>query len=240
MQLSRSSLSHNIQLDDITRAVNFNNLISHSDRLKTQLNDAARSRQTLRLEKKFIQFNKSFENASDFAQARVLQELENEIQILNQKKRNIIAIEDSSLKQSRRTHRQEEKRLRTEAQIADKRLRRQEQIAEKETRRQQQTVTQSVSCTDISQSDYRNDASSNTLLTDFISNSPATPFIMTFTFSGAMIRSPERDKRKTSVLKSPSASSKSSESNNCEIIVVQPPIAEKQLAELSQKRRRKE
>lgn len=140
MQFPRPSLSNNIQLNDIVSAVNSNNSISHSDHLKTQLNDAARNQQNIHLEEKFIQFNQSFKNASDSARAHILQELEHGIHRLNQEECNIINIQDPPMMQGRRTYRRGGKRLQTRAQIADKELLQQQKTAEKEARHEQNGI----------------------------------------------------------------------------------------------------
>ena len=94
MQLPRRLPPNNIQLDDITRSTNNNNSISHSDHLRTHLNDRARNTQTVHLEEKVIALNQRFEKASDAVRARALQEVQCGMDILDQEQRNVNTIQD--------------------------------------------------------------------------------------------------------------------------------------------------
>ena len=122
MQLPRRSPSNNIQLDDIARSVNNNNLISHSDHLRAHLNDTARNTQTVQLEEKVIALNQHFEKASDAVRARVLQEIQHGMDILDQEQRNVNIIQDPPSMRGRRTYGHGGKRRSTGAEIADKEL----------------------------------------------------------------------------------------------------------------------
>lgn len=84
MQLPQHVPPNNIQLDDITRSTNNNNLISHSDYARIHLNDRARNTQIVHLEEKVIALNQRFEKASDAVRAHVLQEVQHGIDILDQ------------------------------------------------------------------------------------------------------------------------------------------------------------
>ena len=188
MQLPRHPPSNNIQLDDIARSTNNNNLISHSDHLKTYLNDTARNTQTIQLEEKVIILNQHFEKASDNVRAHVLQEIQHGMDILDQEQRNVNIIQDPSSMRGRRTYGRGGKRLPTGAEIADKELRDQQKLAEKQVRmRSIQSKNTQINHPD------------NPPMIDSINISPVTSsqsFIMTFDASGVLIRSSQWDRQK--------------------------------------------
>ena len=134
MQLPRRSPPNN---NDIARSTNNNNLISHSDHLRTYLNNTARNTQTVQLEEKVIVLNQHFEKASEAFRARVLQEIQGGIDILDQEQRNVNIIQDPPSMRGRCTYERGGKRLSTGAEIADKELRDQKKFADKEARSKQ-------------------------------------------------------------------------------------------------------
>jgi hypothetical protein len=192
MQLSRRSPPNNIQLDDIARSTNNNNLISHSDRVRTHLNDTARNMQTVQLEEKVIALNQGFEKTSDAVRARILQEVQCVINILDQEQRNVNTIRDPPSMRGRRTYGRGGKRLPTGAEIADKELRDQQKLVEKEARSKQILIRP------IQSGNTQTNRPANPPMTDFINIPPVTPnqpFVMTFDASGAIVRSSQGVKR---------------------------------------------
>ena len=135
--MPRHPPQNNIQLDDIARSVNANNLIFHSDRRRTHLNHIARSTQTIRIEEKIIEGNRESQNAPDAVRARYFQEFHRGIDPLEQEQQKINIIQDPPSMRGRRTHGRGGKCLRTGAEIADKELRDQQKLAEREARYQQ-------------------------------------------------------------------------------------------------------
>ena len=132
MQLPWHSSSNNIQLDDIVRSTNNNNLISRFDYLRTHLNDITRNMQTIQFEEKVIMLNQHFEKISNAVHTRILQEIQYVINILDQKQWNVNIIQDSSSMRDHCIYEHEGKRFSIRAEIADKELRDQQKSIKKE------------------------------------------------------------------------------------------------------------
>ena len=76
--------TNNISLCDIQHASQLNNTIAFSDRLRNQLNDTTRTRQSLDLQEKLAQLLEKFPSASDAAQATLLQDIDRKLKALEQ------------------------------------------------------------------------------------------------------------------------------------------------------------
>jgi histidine ammonia-lyase len=122
--------------NDIAQLINANDLISHSDHLRTYLNDTARRSQTMQLEEKIINLNQHFQNTSNAVRARYLQEFQHGIDLLKQEQQKVNIIQDPPSMRCRRTYGRGGKRLPTGAEIVDKELQDQQKSAEREARRQ--------------------------------------------------------------------------------------------------------
>ena len=185
MQLPRRLPPNNIQLDDITRSTNNNNSISHSDHLRTHLNDRARNTQTVHLEEKVIALNQHFKKASDAVRTHILQEVQRGMDFLDQEQRNVDTIQDPPSMRGRRTYGRGGKRLATGAEIADKELQDQQKLAEKEARDKQ------VLMRPIQSGNTQTNRPQNTPMIDPINIPliPSQPFVMTFNASGVVVRS---------------------------------------------------
>lgn len=88
----RNSLS----LDDVTHAIQSNNVIDYSEHLRTALNNTIRASQGLSLETKLLEFNNRFNVASDAVRARMLQDMDRGMHMLTREEQNIARIQDPS------------------------------------------------------------------------------------------------------------------------------------------------
>jgi len=95
-----------------------NNTIAFSDRLRTQLNDTTRTRQSLDLQEKLAQLLEKFPSASDAAKATLLQDIDRKLNALEQ---STTAQDPQELKGRRTFGRGGPRRL-TAAEIAEKEL----------------------------------------------------------------------------------------------------------------------
>ena len=86
----------NLHLDDVTRAIQSNNAIDYSERVRSTLNDRMRNTQAFSLEEKFLEFNNRFRTASETVRARMLEEMDRGMHMLNQEEQNIAKIQDPS------------------------------------------------------------------------------------------------------------------------------------------------
>jgi hypothetical protein len=93
---------NNLRLDDVARAVQSNNAIDYSERVRSTLNDAARNTQALSLEGKLLEFNNRFNIASDAVRARMLQEIDCGMYMLTREEQNIARIQDPPEMEDRR------------------------------------------------------------------------------------------------------------------------------------------
>ena len=212
MQIPRKLLSNNMQLEDVTRSSIFNNFTSYSDRLRAQLNDGARQGQIIQLEEKYLHLTARFETAPDLVRARILNDLDNGIQRVEQEEYNLAFIQDPAPLRGRRKHRKGGKRIPTGAELADKELRQNEQSARKEMRKLTNSVNWRSSRQDSHNLDEQNanqlsvshvyPGITNPVVSNHIPNLNQAPVIMTSTSSGAgaVVRSPQRSQHLTNML----------------------------------------
>ena len=111
---------NNISLRDIAHASQTNNAISFTDRLRNQLNDVERKKQSLDLEAKLAQIIETFPNASDTVKAALLKDLDLELEILDNAA--ISTAQDPPAFKGRRTYGKGGPRRLTAAEIAEKEL----------------------------------------------------------------------------------------------------------------------
>ena len=95
-----------------------NNTIAFSDRLRTQLNDTTRTRQSLDLQEKLAQLLEKFPSASDAAKATSLQDIDRKLNALEQS----TAAQDPKELKGQRTFGKGGPRQLTVAEIAEKEL----------------------------------------------------------------------------------------------------------------------
>ena len=110
--------ANNISLRDIQHASQLNNTIAFSDRLRNQLNDTTRTRQSLDLQEKLAQLLEKFPSASDAAQATLLQDIDRKLKALEQSS----TAQDPQELKGRRTFGRGGPRQLTAAEIAEKEL----------------------------------------------------------------------------------------------------------------------
>lgn len=135
-RLLQRSLPNNIQLYEIARSADVNDLVDRTALLRNQLNDAARATQTVHLEEQFVELRQRYVNASDAVRASVLRDLQRGIETLDKEQHNIDNIQDPPSMRGRRTYGRGRSRLQTGAEVADKELRDLQREAEQEARRQ--------------------------------------------------------------------------------------------------------
>ena len=111
--------ANNISLRDVQHASQLNNTIPFSDRLRGQLNDATRTRQSLDLQEKLAQLLEKFPSATDAAQATLLQDsIDRELNAIEQS----TATQDPQELKGRRTFGRGVPRRLTAAEGAEKEL----------------------------------------------------------------------------------------------------------------------
>ena len=181
-----------MNLNTIISAVKHNNLISHSNRLRTHLNDTARDMQTTNLEEKVVRFNERFAKASDAGRGLILKEMDRVMKVLDQEEHNTLTIQDPPSMQGRRTFGKGGKRLQTGAEIAEKELQREQQTT---------TLSRPAKATlrpNITRSSNQPTNQPTIPIIDLTSPLPTRttriPFVMTFSASGAVVRGPEMNK----------------------------------------------
>ena len=118
---------NNISLHDIEHASQSNNKISFIDKLRNQLNDAERKKQSLDLEVKLRQIIETFSKASDTVKTALLKDIDLELNILN--KASISTTQDPPEFKRRKMHRKGESRKLTAAEIAEKELKKSDRQA---------------------------------------------------------------------------------------------------------------
>ena len=111
---------NNISLRDIEHASQSNNTISFIDRLRGQLNDVERKKQSLDLEAKLAQVIEKFPKASDAVKAALLKDIDLKLNMLN--KAMISMIQDSSKFKERQMYDKKESWKLTTTEIAEKEL----------------------------------------------------------------------------------------------------------------------
>ena len=201
---------NNLNIDDVAHAVESNNAIDYSERLRSTLNDAVRNGQTLSLEEKLLEFNSRFNVASDAVRARMLQEVDHGMHMLTREEQNIARIQDPPEMRGRRgrTFGKGGSRRCTAAEIVEKELKRSDRGAP---RPQQQSTESEALIIDLTSSSAASQQrpgpsilttapqqSSGPFTAHIASQRPGTPFIMTFSASGTVIRSPQRTEGPTS------------------------------------------
>src|SRR5436190_13343345 len=110
---------NDIPLDDISRASLSNNAVTYSERLNSQLNDAARHSQTIAFEDRFLKYTDRFQRAPDDVRANILHELDRELNMLDKEQSDI---QDPPEMRGRRTFGKGGPRRLTAAEIAEKEL----------------------------------------------------------------------------------------------------------------------
>jgi len=198
---------NNLRLDDVARAVQSNNAIDYSERVRSTLNDAARNTQALSLEEKLLEFNNRFNVASDAIHARMLQEVDRGMYMLTREEQNIARIQDPPEMEGRRwrTFGKGGPRRLTAAEIVENELKRNDRGMP---RPQQQHTESETSIIDLTSSSATSrqvsrpsiiptapQQGSGPAAVHSASQHPSTPIIMTFSASGTVIRSPQRTKR---------------------------------------------
>ena len=113
-------LINNISLRDIEHASQLNNTISFMNRLRDQLNDAERKKQSLDLTAKLAQISESFAKAPDNVKAELLQDVDLKLNVLN--KALISTPQDSPEFKGRKTYGKGGSRKLTAAELAEKDL----------------------------------------------------------------------------------------------------------------------
>src|SRR2546423_2155046 len=111
---------NDMSLRDIMHASQSNNVISFIDRLRDQLNEKERKKQSLDLEGKLAQLTERFSEASDAVKARLLKDIDRELDVLQTAA--ISTAQDPPEFKGRRTHRKGGPRKLTAAEIAEKDL----------------------------------------------------------------------------------------------------------------------
>jgi hypothetical protein len=175
LQHSHSEIGHsaigpknNLTIDDVTHAIQSNNAIDYTERLRTSLNDKVRASQGLSLENKLLEFNSRFNVASDIVRSRMLQEVDRGMDILTQEEQNIARIQDpAQIKGQRgRTFGKGGPRKRTAAEIAEKELKRNDRRRPPRTKQSSQSEPRIIDITSsftTSQQRFGVEMSSSTL-----------------------------------------------------------------------------
>ena len=193
---------NNLHLDDVARAVQSNNAIDYSERVRSTLNDAVRNTQTLNLEEKLLEFNNHFNVASDAIRARMLQEIDRVMHMLIREEQNTARIQDPPVRR-RRTYGKGGPRRQTAAEIVENQLKRNDREIPRQEQQYTESETPIIDLTSSSSADSRQDSGSSKIsiasqqgsrpfTVHRASQHPATPIIMTFSASGTVIRSPQR------------------------------------------------
>ena len=141
---------NNLTLDSVTHAIQSNNAIDYTERLRTSLNDTVRVSQRFSLENKLLEFNSRFNVISDFVRSRMLQEVDRKMNILTQEEQNIARIQDPSeiSGQRRRTFGKGGSRKHTAAEIAENELKKND----RRTRRIEQSSPSGLRIIDLTSS----------------------------------------------------------------------------------------
>ena len=172
----------NITVDAITHASQSNSAVTYSERLNSDLNDAADRCQTINLEEKLAEYTKCFSVAPDAVKAKMLQEINRELDMLAREERYIADVQDPpEMINRRRTYGKGGPRRLTAAEIVEKEMKRND----KQGASQRSPIT-IVDLTSPSNTPRRPSQQPSTSIV------PATPFIMTFSQSGKVIRSSNR------------------------------------------------
>lgn len=166
---------NNISLDDISRASRSNNATTFIERFNVQSNNSVRISQTISLEERMMQYHERFDKATDSVRARMLHEIDNELNMLD---KECEPVEDPpEMHGRRRTYGQGGSRRQTAAEIAEREL--QQNDKQTSTRRiQQQSLVSEIEIVDLTSlpsTPQRPQQSSG-------------PVVMTFSSSGAVIR----------------------------------------------------
>jgi hypothetical protein len=179
--LSFHNPCNNILIEDISRASQGNHATTYSERLNLQLNDVAHLSQTIDLEECLVRYTEEFKNASDAARHRILHELNRKLNLLASEKHGMIQ-NPPQLMHGRRTRGKGGRRQLTGAEIAERNL-------QKEAERPTESAITIVDLTTPSNSPQRHFNARTTPTTlPQRSRSTQSPFIMTFSRSGTVIR----------------------------------------------------
>jgi len=158
---------NNISLHDIEYASRSNNMIPFIDRLRGQLNDAGRKKQSLDLEAKLAQVIEKFPKAPDTLKAALLKDIDRELDLLDTA--TISTPQDPPEFKGQRIYGKGGPRKLTAAEIAEK------ELAKNDRQTKRSTNLQVVDLT-----------------TPRRTQPQSTPFIMTSSATGNVIRSPGR------------------------------------------------
>jgi len=170
--------ANNLHLDDVNRAVQSYNAIDYSERIRLTLSNVVRNTQEISLEEKLLEFRERFTTASEIIRARMLQEMDRGISMLIQEEQNINRIQDPPELSGRRryTFGKGGPRRSTAAEIVEKELHKRDKEASRPQQHPERASTTPQQASDALTTSQR----------------PGTPFIMTFSASGTIIRSPQR------------------------------------------------
>jgi len=149
-----------------------------------------RNNQAINLEEKFLTFNSQFNAASDTVHARMLQEVDHGMHMLTQEEQNISRIQDPPEMRGRQWHtfgKGGSCRC-TATEIVEKELKRNDRGAPGPQQQSSQSETLTI---DLTSSSAASQQVSGAFMTHSASQHAATPFIMTFSASGTVIRSPQ-------------------------------------------------
>ena len=86
--------ANNITLDAITHASQSNSAVTYSERLNSELNDATNRSQTISLEEKLAEYTDRFSAAPDAVKAKMLQEINRELDMLAREERYNVSVQD--------------------------------------------------------------------------------------------------------------------------------------------------
>lgn len=178
--------TNNISISDIVEASVSNLNGVYSEGLNMHLNDATRRQQAVLLEDKLTQFGERFKTAPDSVKSRMLNELDRELNMMEREERNNAEVQDPPEMSGRRTSGKGGKRRLTAAERAEKELERND----KGSRQHQQGSIQSAP--DISAITVIDLTGSTPSNTPQRISAHSIPFIMTFSPSGKVIRSPQQ------------------------------------------------
>ena len=176
----------NITLDAITQASQLNSVVTYSERLNLELNDATDASQTISLEEKLAEYTQRFRAAPDSVKAKMLQEINRELDMLTREERYNADVQDPpEMINRRRTYGKGGPRRLTAAEIVEKEMERNDKQGAS-----QPSAIRIVDLTSpLNTPQQPSQPPSQQLPTSIV---PATPFIMTFSQSGKVIRTSNR------------------------------------------------
>ena len=174
--------ANNITLDAITHASQSNSAITYSERLNLELNDATDISQTISLEEKLAECTECFRAARDPVKAKMLQEINRELDMLTREERCNADVQDPpEMINRRRTYGKGGPRRLTAAEIVEKEMEKND--------KQGSSQPSAITIVDLTSPSKTPQRPSQRPPTSIV---PATPFIMTFSQSGKVIRTSNR------------------------------------------------